>query len=187
MACVPPLTRKNEVRSIMAEQILPLTTDRTGITVILNDFQRECKRCSVVPETILLVARPEDTEANRTAVFCPRCDNWMAWANKAESGKDTKSCRSSEFPTGVRMSVLKRDNFTCQSCGRKAPDVILHIDHIIPAAQDGLSVEPNGITLCQECNLGKGKEHSAIVAFRLWLKTVTRQVKEDVSGGTGGT
>ncbi|MDR2617300.1 MAG: HNH endonuclease [Treponema sp.] len=33
--------------------------------------------------------------------------------------------------------MFKRDKFTCQYCGRSAPDVILNVDHIIPVSQDG--------------------------------------------------
>jgi len=29
-----------------------------------------------------------------------------------------------------RFEVFKRDKFTCQYCGKAAPDVVLHIDHI---------------------------------------------------------
>jgi len=35
----------------------------------------------------------------------------------------------------LRFEVYKRDKFTCQYCGRKAPDVILEIDHINPVAK----------------------------------------------------
>jgi len=58
----------------------------------------------------------------------------------------------------MRFQILKRDNFTCQYCGRTAPDVLLHVDHIIPASMGGESVPQNLITSCQACNLGKGDE-----------------------------
>src|ERR1044071_8355914 len=29
-----------------------------------------------------------------------------------------------------RFEILKRDNFTCQYCGRKPPEVTLEVDHI---------------------------------------------------------
>jgi hypothetical protein len=32
----------------------------------------------------------------------------------------------------LRFLILKRDDFSCRYCGRKSPDVILHIDHIKP-------------------------------------------------------
>ncbi len=55
----------------------------------------------------------------------------------------------------LRFEVLKRDSFTCQHCGRKAPDVLLHIDHIEPVAKGGTNDLLNLITSCVECNSGK--------------------------------
>lgn len=56
----------------------------------------------------------------------------------------------------IRFEVFKRDNFTCQYCGRKAPDVILQIDHLKPVAHGGGNDILNLITSCVECNQGKG-------------------------------
>lgn len=60
------------------------------------------------------------------------------------------------IPKKLRFEVFKRDNFTCQYCGRAAPDVVLHIDHISPVAGGGDSDILNLITSCLDCNLGKG-------------------------------
>jgi len=57
----------------------------------------------------------------------------------------------------IRFEVFKRDNFTCQYCGAKAPDTILEIDHIKPIAKGGDNSLTNLITSCFECNRGKGK------------------------------
>ena len=57
-----------------------------------------------------------------------------------------------------RYEILKRDKFTCQYCGAKAPDVILEIDHIIPVAEGGTNETVNLITACRDCNRGKGKK-----------------------------
>lgn len=35
----------------------------------------------------------------------------------------------------LRFEVFKRDKFTCQYCGAKAPDVVLHVDHIQAVAK----------------------------------------------------
>lgn len=56
----------------------------------------------------------------------------------------------------LRFEVLKRDSFTCQYCGSKAPDVILHVDHIKSVATGGIGEIINLITSCADCNLGKG-------------------------------
>ena len=56
----------------------------------------------------------------------------------------------------TRFEVFKRDSFTCQYCGAKAPEVILHVDHIRPVDDGGENDILNLITSCQGCNSGKG-------------------------------
>lgn len=56
----------------------------------------------------------------------------------------------------LRFEVFKRDNFTCQYCGRMAPDVILEVDHINPVKNGGKNTILNLITSCKDCNRGKG-------------------------------
>jgi hypothetical protein len=67
---------------------------------------------------------------------------------------DAQNKRKS-IPKSIRFDVLKRDKFTCQYCGASAPDVVLHIDHIDPVANDGENDIINLITSCEGCNLGK--------------------------------
>lgn len=55
----------------------------------------------------------------------------------------------------IRFEVFKRDSFTCQYCGQKAPDVILEVDHIIPVKEGGTNDIMNLVTACRECNSGK--------------------------------
>ena len=59
----------------------------------------------------------------------------------------------------LRYLVLKRDNATCQVCGRSPanyPGLDLHIDHIKPWSKGGETVMDNLQALCSKCNLGKG-------------------------------
>lgn len=55
----------------------------------------------------------------------------------------------------IRFEVFKRDSFTCQYCGRKAPDVILEVDHINPVKEGGENDILNLVTSCFDCNRGK--------------------------------
>lgn len=55
----------------------------------------------------------------------------------------------------LRFEVFKRDQFKCQYCGKSAPDVILHVDHINPVSKGGDNDILNLITSCVDCNLGK--------------------------------
>lgn len=56
----------------------------------------------------------------------------------------------------LRFEVLRRDGFACSYCGRKPPEVELHIDHVTPTALGGRDVPENLATSCADCNLGKG-------------------------------
>jgi len=60
------------------------------------------------------------------------------------------------IPKKTRFEVFKRDNFTCQYCGKSAPEVVLEIDHIKPVKEGGTNDIMNLITSCRECNSGKG-------------------------------
>lgn len=67
-----------------------------------------------------------------------------------------------------RFEVFKRDSFTCQYCGQKAPDVVLEVDHIEPRSKGGKDDILNLVTACLECNRGKA-------AVRLDDKTVVER------------
>jgi 5-methylcytosine-specific restriction endonuclease McrA len=54
-----------------------------------------------------------------------------------------------------RFQILRRDGHTCRYCGRSAPEVVLHIDHVIPVARGGTDDDTNLVVACQDCNLGK--------------------------------
>ena len=53
-----------------------------------------------------------------------------------------------------RKNILKRDNYTCQYCGRKRD--VLTTDHIIPKSQGGTESWNNLVTACIKCNNFKG-------------------------------
>lgn len=55
----------------------------------------------------------------------------------------------------TRFEVLRRDGHTCQYCGAKAPDVQLHVDHVVPLALGGSDKPDNLVTACRDCNTGK--------------------------------
>lgn len=58
----------------------------------------------------------------------------------------------------LREFIKNRDNFTCCSCGNSThvePNLLLEIDHIIPVAKGGYTVEDNLQTLCWKCNRSK--------------------------------
>lgn len=63
--------------------------------------------------------------------------------------------RKRNVSPALRFEILRRDKFTCQYCGRKAPDVQLAVDHIVPFSKGGSCTSDNLTTACVECNSGK--------------------------------
>lgn len=64
------------------------------------------------------------------------------------------------IPPGLRRQIMERDLGVCQICRRPcAPDDI-HVDHIQPVAQGGLTVLENLQVTCSRCNLAKGSGRS---------------------------
>lgn len=60
----------------------------------------------------------------------------------------------------LRFSILKRDKYRCQLCGRGAIDgVVLEIDHKVARANGGTDTPTNLWTLCFDCNRGKSDEY----------------------------
>lgn len=84
----------------------------------------------------------------------------------------------------LRFEVFKRDGFTCQYCGKKAPDVVLHVDHVAPVAKGGKNDILNLITSCSDCNLGKGPrelDDSAMLAKQQQQLAELNEKREQLS------
>lgn len=75
----------------------------------------------------------------------------------------------------IRFEVFKRDSFTCQYCGAKAPDTILEVDHIHPVKEGGTNDLMNLVTSCIECNRGKG---AAKISDTSIVEKQRRQIEE---------
>jgi hypothetical protein len=72
--------------------------------------------------------------------------------------KSTKYQRQLMTPR-LRESILVRDKHTCMSCGistQKEAHLLLEVDHIMPIAKGGITIETNLQALCWKCNRTKG-------------------------------
>lgn len=69
-----------------------------------------------------------------------------------------------EIPLRLKWKVHVRDNFRCVACGKNPPQhgVTLHADHIRPWVDGGKTVLENLQTLCEPCNLGKGRLYGKV-------------------------
>ena len=77
-----------------------------------------------------------------------------------------------------RFEVFKRDNFQCQYCGRKVPDITLEVDHIIPVSKKGTNEIANLITSCFNCNRGKSNKKLSNKICREDIELINNNLKE---------
>jgi len=69
----------------------------------------------------------------------------------------------------LRMKIIKREGYKCAICGRSHrdyTDLELHVHHIRPFGEGGLTEDDNLITLCQTCHKGL-EPHGDITLFAL--------------------
>lgn len=122
------------------------------------------------------------------AKACMRWGTWrkalkafVDWANTSEAESITPSLRETdpvaavrarptvenrhEIPLRLKWRVHVRDRFRCVACGKNPPQhgVTLHADHIKAWADGGKTNLENLQTLCEPCNLGKGRSYSKLI------------------------
>jgi 5-methylcytosine-specific restriction endonuclease McrA len=54
----------------------------------------------------------------------------------------------------TKKEIFRRDNYTCQYCGRQSKD--LTVDHIVPRHHGGQHNWENLVSACPDCNRRKG-------------------------------
>ena len=64
-----------------------------------------------------------------------------------------------------KKEVFLRDRYTCQYCGKRAPDLTL--DHVVPRRQHGPHTWDNVVAACNRCNLRKAGRTPAEANMRL--------------------
>jgi hypothetical protein len=69
--------------------------------------------------------------------------------------KDSRS-QSRNIPRDILIRVVRRDNSMCQKCSTILLERNIEIDHKIPLAKGGHTVESNLQVLCFKCNRKKG-------------------------------
>ncbi len=98
---------------------------------------------------------PEKTDYRQKCLmfghYCP-----VFFAN--EPFTETRAMRriSRDIPRATLLRVIRRDNQTCQVCGKNLMENEIEIDHIIPYALGGSTEESNLRVLCHDCNRKKG-------------------------------
>jgi 5-methylcytosine-specific restriction endonuclease McrA len=92
-----------------------------------------------------------------TKEFLLQLQRSKEYLERASTQEYLRAKERSKMTTSMRFKILKRDQYRCQICGASQQDgAKVHIDHIVPVAKGGQTIESNLHVLCDRCNLGKG-------------------------------
>ena len=100
------------------------------------------------PESI-----PEEIGAMACNIFGHICPVMFVNEGFTETSELRRKGRYIPFKTKFR--VVRRDNYTCQHCGKHLRDDEVEFDHVIPLARGGSSEEHNIRLTCFDCNRDK--------------------------------
>lgn len=153
---LPPLLRE-QARQHYEYVKQSLATGRLGdgrmITADLRkQFEQEVAAFREEDYPIELSQGEREASCSVFGHFCP-----VFFVNEpfTETGETRRIGRYIPFATKVR--VARRDNYTCQICGRHLRDDEIEFDHIIPISKGGSSEEGNLRLTCRDCNRRKGQ------------------------------
>lgn len=125
-----------------------------------------CAKCGAAFGNLAMVGR-------QNTVRCVNCNTFQYNAPRVETGDAPGKVHQREmFSPGERSRVLERCGYRCFECGQRAPDVLLHVGHIISVAdgrEHGISDEIvnsewNRAASCEACNLGRGSRSMTPIA-----------------------
>ena len=81
--------------------------------------------------------------------------------SKSDTNSRISKERKRDVPLKLRLKIIQRDDYRCVLCGH-SPAIErgnpLEVDHIVPFAKGGETIERNLRTLCKKCNRGRGAE-----------------------------
>lgn len=79
-----------------------------------------------------------------------------------------------------RIAVFRRDNWTCQYCGKKGSRSSLTIDHVHPKSKGGENTFENTVAACVKCNSAKGDKSIEELAKAGKMKLMKRPTSPDL-------
>jgi hypothetical protein len=96
---------------------------------------------------------PKEIAEMACTVFGHICPVVFVAEGVTETSEPRRSGRY--IPFQMKMRVVRRDNYTCQVCGKHLLDNEVEFDHIIPISKGGSSEESNIRLTCFKCNRDK--------------------------------
>lgn len=64
--------------------------------------------------------------------------------------------KKERIPPLIRKKVIERDGFHCVYCDEDLTNSEIHLDHVVPESQGGLTTLNNLQVTCRKCNTAKG-------------------------------
>lgn len=92
--------------------------------------------------------------------------------------KEQMAIPHKELPFSL-TNIFKRDNYTCQYCGKHLEKDELTLDHVFPKSRMGPDIWENLVTCCKECNQKKANRTPKEAHMKL-LKRPVRPTMEDL-------
>lgn len=117
------------------------------------DFEQElkCFNPNDHPDQIPQIV--SDMECNIFGHICP-----AVFVGEAITETQEERRRGRYIPFRTKMRVVRRDNYTCQHCGKHLKDDEVEFDHIIPHTKGGSAAEHNIRLTCFDCNRDKSDD-----------------------------
>lgn len=133
--------------------------------LLLNQNYEPLSVCKVRRALVLVLAdKAEAVEHYNAAVCSARCRLPVPSVLRLNY---FVRIRRREVPL-TKRNVLRRDNHTCQYCGRRLS--VMTADHIIPRALSGTDTWENLVCACPDCNARKGRRTPAQARMALRRK-----------------
>jgi hypothetical protein len=109
-------------------------------------------------------ARPDALKAFRAALRERTGRSWSQHDLDAlfeRVKNDSRKHFRDPIPYEEYLKLLWQVPWECARCHRSPPEVVLHVDHIVPASRGGSSLRANLQFLCAEHNLRKSNKREA--------------------------
>jgi hypothetical protein len=89
-------------------------------------------------------------------IFGHMCPVFFVRESFTESEESRRITR--HIPPYIMLKVARRDNYTCQVCGKHLTDDTFEFDHLIPISKGGPSDVHNLRMVCRHCNRKKSNK-----------------------------
>lgn len=140
-----------------------------------HPLRNACKKCGLLEGYIV-------TKSGQDCVYCAACNSHQYNAPKVETGRAVRTVTTvhNGIKANQRARILLRATGHCELCGNNL--ATLHVGHMLSVAEGlemglteaELNDDDNLAAMCDECNLGLGKE---TVPLRLMFAIIKARAK----------